>query len=88
MIYVVEVIVNISRDSAKHLNNVSQLRPPRDKEPGVIEVIPFTFDCISAISKIRLKLPETLKTYEAKQAAGSSLKVIFFDYIMQLKLKL
>lgn len=75
MLYIVEVAVNISRESAKNLHNLSQLRPPKDGLPGQIEIVPFTFDCISAISTIRLKLPENLKSYEAKQAVGVSIKV-------------
>lgn len=82
MLYVVEVVVNISRDSAKHLNNLSQLRPPANGEVGQIEIVPFTFDCISGISSIRLKLPENLKTYEAKQAVGASLKVLYNFFIL------
>lgn len=77
LIYIIEVAVQLSRESAKFLTNVSNLRPPEKNQKGIVEVIPFTFECITAVSTIRLKLPENLKNPDAKQSVLKTMEVIF-----------
>lgn len=78
LIYIIEVAVQLSSESAKFLSNVTNLRPPNENQRGIIEIIPFTFECITAVSTIRLKLPENLKSSEAKKSVLKTLEVIFF----------
>uniref|UniRef100_A0A915MHF3 Uncharacterized protein n=1 Tax=Meloidogyne javanica TaxID=6303 RepID=A0A915MHF3_MELJA len=73
LIYIVEVAVLVSKESERHLPNLALLKPPDLREQGVICVIPFTFECISAISTIRLKVPQELKSKEARDALAITL---------------
>lgn len=61
--------------------NLALLKPPDLREQGVICVIPFTFECISAISTIRLKVPQELKSKEARDALAITLAVSDFILI-------
>jgi len=72
-IYVLDVVAQVSMESSKNLGNVQQLRPPHPNESGTYELISFTFDCITAISTIRLKIPKDLKSSEARQSVGKNL---------------
>lgn len=65
----------MSKESERHLPNLALLKPPDLREQGVICVIPFTFECISAISTIRLKVPQELKSKEARDALAITLAV-------------
>ena len=73
LIYIVEVAVLISRESERHLPNLSMVRPPADREKGALCIIPFTFDCIQAISTVRLKIPQELKSKDALETAALTL---------------
>jgi hypothetical protein len=80
MIYIVEVAVMISRDSERFLpGNLGAVRPPPAGEKGVLHVLPFTFECVTAISTIRLKLPHELKSSEARAALAITLAVSFLN---------
>jgi hypothetical protein len=69
------VAVLVSKESERHLPNLALLRPPGLREQGVICIIPFTFECIIAISTIRLKVPQELINKEARDALGITLAV-------------
>jgi len=51
------------------------VRPPADREKGALCIIPFTFDCIQAISTVRLKIPQELKSKDALETAALTLAV-------------
>jgi hypothetical protein len=51
------------------------VRPPGDRERGAIGILPFTFDCIQAVSTVRLKLPQELHTKEALETVALTLAV-------------
>lgn len=80
LLYIVEVAVILSAESARNITNVQQLQPPQQGESGVVEVVPFTFECIKAVSTIRLKLPENMKTLEAKKCVLRSIQVWDFAF--------
>lgn len=75
MLYIVDVAVSLSPESARNVSNVQQLRPPAPGQAGVVEIIPFSFECVDNISTVRLKIPDNLKNYEAKQSVGKTLQV-------------
>lgn len=75
MLYIVEVGVLISLESERNLPNLSMLRAPAKGAPGILSILPFTFDCITAISTIKLKLAKDLKAREARESLGNSLAV-------------
>lgn len=72
-LYIVEVGVLISPESEKNLPNLSMVRPPTNGERGVLCILPFTFECITAISTIRLKVPEELNSREARESLALTL---------------
>lgn len=73
--YFLDVAVPISRDSERNVQNLAAVRPPAPGETGVIAVLPFAFDCIQAISSVRVKMPQDLRSNEARQAMGRTLEV-------------
>lgn len=77
LMYFIHAAVPLSKESAHRLRDTSQARPPQKGQRGQIEVLAFAFDAISAVSKVRLKIPQELKTFEAKQSVGAALEEIF-----------
>lgn len=80
MIYVLDVAVHISSESAKHFAsnpNVNVIRPPAKGERGVMEVCSFLLTSIHDISQIRLKLPNDLQGKE-KLASLSHMHEVSF----------
>lgn len=75
LMYFIHAAVPLSKESAHRLRDTSQARPPQKGQRGQIEVLAFAFDAISAVSKVRLKIPQELKTFEAKQSVGAALEV-------------
>uniref|UniRef100_A0A915DKL8 Uncharacterized protein n=1 Tax=Ditylenchus dipsaci TaxID=166011 RepID=A0A915DKL8_9BILA len=81
LIYVVEVVAKLSKESAKNLNNISQIRPAAvdAKRNGmelihgsVMEVVPFTFECITAPDSTWEKLTGYLREDEQRNTRGGS----------------
>lgn len=76
LLYIVYVAVPLARECIPRISkDISFARPPASGAIGIVEVLPFTFDTITGVSKIRLKLPQDLKTAEAKQSVYLHLEV-------------
>uniref|UniRef100_A0A1I8EYN4 Superkiller viralicidic activity 2-like 2 n=1 Tax=Wuchereria bancrofti TaxID=6293 RepID=A0A1I8EYN4_WUCBA len=86
VMYVLDVLMLLSSESAKNLSDITQLRPPNANEKGVVEVVSVAISCVSEISAARVKLPQNLKAYEGKQSAGRVIKEVLkrFNGIMPL----
>ncbi|VDO26325.1 unnamed protein product [Brugia timori] len=86
VMYVLDVLILLSTESAKNLSDITQLRPPNANEKGVVEVVSVAISCVSEISAARVKLPQNLKAYEGKQSAGRVIKEVLkrFNGIMPL----
>ncbi|VDO53273.1 unnamed protein product [Onchocerca flexuosa] len=84
--YVLDVLLFLSAESAKNLSDITQLRPPNVDEKGIVEVVSVAISCVSEISAARVKLPQNLKAYEGKQSAGRVIKEVLkrFNGIMPL----
>uniref|UniRef100_A0A158R3R5 ATP-dependent RNA helicase DOB1 n=1 Tax=Syphacia muris TaxID=451379 RepID=A0A158R3R5_9BILA len=76
MLYILDVAISFSPESIKDIKNVSQLMPTRPGENGVVEIVPMTIDCIAEISSARIKLPQSLKSFEAKQSVGRCIREV------------
>ena len=77
MMYIVDVAVELSKETAHNVKNLAHVRPPEKGQEGEIQVIPFTFECIRAVSKVRLKLPMELKSFNARRSLLKTFKVCF-----------
>ncbi|CAI4224198.1 unnamed protein product [Auanema sp. JU1783] len=66
LIFIIEVLVGVSPASAGE-KSAGSIRPPKDGEPSVWEVVPMTLDCIDEISAIRIKLLQNLKPVESRK---------------------
>ncbi|KAL3115979.1 hypothetical protein niasHT_007279 [Heterodera trifolii] len=73
MLYFLDVAVFVSRESENCAQNLCAVKPPPAGENGVVVVLPFAFDCIQAVSTIRLKIPQELKSKEAFQAVAKTI---------------
>ncbi|VDD88900.1 unnamed protein product [Enterobius vermicularis] len=84
MLFILDVAMCFSPESVKDVTNVSQLRPPKPGENGVVEIVPITIDCIAEISSARIKLPRSLKSYEEKQSVGRCIREVLkrFDGVL------
>uniref|UniRef100_A0A915D7I7 Helicase C-terminal domain-containing protein n=1 Tax=Ditylenchus dipsaci TaxID=166011 RepID=A0A915D7I7_9BILA len=72
---IVEVAVRLSLDSLQYIKtNISKIRPLGEGETGIVEVVPFTFDCIVAVSTIRLKIPDSLYSSNARRHLGNAIQ--------------
>lgn len=76
-VHVLEIAIRLSWDSVKDLNSVEKLRPPPANESGTTRFIPVDLDCITAVSSIRIKIPDDKDMVKVKDAIGSSIEVIF-----------
>uniref|UniRef100_A0A914W8B0 Superkiller viralicidic activity 2-like 2 n=1 Tax=Plectus sambesii TaxID=2011161 RepID=A0A914W8B0_9BILA len=78
MIYILDVAMVISPESAKDPSNVGQLRPPdaAKGQKGVVEIVPLTTDCVAQVSAARIKLPQDLKSFEARQSVARIIQAL------------
>lgn len=76
-IHVLEMALRISWDSVKDLNSVEKLRPPRDNESAATRFIPVDLDCITAVSAVRIKIPDEKNQEKLKEAIGLTIQVKF-----------
>lgn len=77
LLYILDVAVVLSAESAKDSSNVSQLRPPVAGEKGVVEVVAMMIDCVAEISAARIKLPQNIKSYESKQIVSRVIAEVY-----------
>uniref|UniRef100_A0A914HA53 rRNA-processing arch domain-containing protein n=1 Tax=Globodera rostochiensis TaxID=31243 RepID=A0A914HA53_GLORO len=73
LLYFIDAAVFVSRECENFVQNLCAMKPPAAGETGVVVVLPFAFDCIQAVSTIRLKVPQELKSKEACQAVGKTI---------------
>ena len=74
-VYVMEMVLRLSWDCLKDLNNVEKLRPPRPNESAAAKFIPVDLQCITAVSSIRVKIPEEGNQERLKEILGKTLEV-------------
>ena len=67
----------LAPESVRRLPSLESVRPPGPNERAALAVVPFSFECIKAVSTIRLKMPEELLSREAREALAQWLKVNF-----------
>ncbi|KAI1715812.1 rRNA-processing arch domain-containing protein [Ditylenchus destructor] len=75
LLFVLDVMIPLCQESAKHMDKPERMRPPKAGEKVFLELKAFTFECVTAVSVIRLKMPDELKSYEAKAALNKILEL-------------
>lgn len=77
-IYVLDVAVRVANDcegDADGSGDMGRVRPSPEVDAGIIMVVPFTLDCVQAVSTIRMKIPDNLNDPEARKALGDTIVV-------------
>ncbi|KAI1709969.1 rRNA-processing arch domain-containing protein [Ditylenchus destructor] len=74
LLYVLDVMIPLCQESVKHMDKPERMRPPKPGEKAFMEMKAFTFECVTAVSTVRLKMPEELKSYEAKASLNKILE--------------
>ncbi|CAD5208438.1 unnamed protein product [Bursaphelenchus xylophilus] len=73
-IYILELALRLSWECVKNIENVEELEPPPANESAALEYVPVELSSISAISTMRIKLPESPEAPKAKEAIKLSLE--------------
>lgn len=47
------------------------------KHSGCFQVVPMMLDCVMEMSAVRIKLPQDIRSRDAKQSVGKTVKVVF-----------
>uniref|UniRef100_A0A9J2P7F8 Superkiller viralicidic activity 2-like 2 n=1 Tax=Ascaris lumbricoides TaxID=6252 RepID=A0A9J2P7F8_ASCLU len=76
LLYILDVAMLLSSESAKDLSSVAHLQPPGAGDAGVIEVVPMMLDCVMEMSAVRIKLPQDIRSRDAKQSVGKTVKEV------------
>ncbi|KAL4230220.1 Exosome RNA helicase MTR4 [Mactra antiquata] len=74
-VYVAEVLVNLTKESAK-LQNSALIKPSPPGVLGEMQVIPVMFHLIHEISAVRLYLPKDLRPLDNRQSVGKSIQEV------------
>lgn len=74
-IYVAEILVNMTKESAKS-RNTAVVKPCPPGERGEMQVIPIMLHLIQAISAVRLYLPQDLRPLDNRQSVGKSIQEV------------
>ncbi|GFR99451.1 superkiller viralicidic activity 2-like 2-like, partial [Elysia marginata] len=72
-LYVVEVLLNLSRDSVRN-RSASDIKPCPPDEKGEMQVVPILTRLIDAISAIRLYIPNDLRSFDSRCLVLKSLQ--------------
>ncbi|XP_051540078.1 exosome RNA helicase MTR4 [Myxocyprinus asiaticus] len=74
-LYVVEVLVNCSKDSVK--NAATEVaKPAGPGEKGEMQVVPVMLHLITSISSVRLYIPKDLRPYDNRQSMLKSIQEV------------
>ncbi|VDM48694.1 unnamed protein product [Toxocara canis] len=76
LLYILDVAMLVSTESAQDLTNVAHLQPPSGSDAGVIEIVPMMLDCVTEISAVRIKLPQDVRSRDAKKSVGRTIKEV------------
>ncbi|GFN96742.1 superkiller viralicidic activity 2-like 2 [Plakobranchus ocellatus] len=74
-LYVVEVLLNLSRESVRH-RNAADIKPCPPNEKGEMQVVPILTRLIDAISAIRLYIPNDLRSTDSRSLVLKSLQEV------------
>ncbi|RUS69233.1 hypothetical protein EGW08_023004 [Elysia chlorotica] len=74
-LYVVEVLLNISRDSVRN-RSTSDIKPCPPDEKGEMQVVPILTRLIDSISAIRLYIPNDLRSFDSRCLVLKSLQEV------------
>lgn len=74
-VHILEMVLRLSWDCVKDLNNVEKLRPPRPNESAAAKFIPVDLQCITAVSAIRVTIPDEKNPEKLKETLGKTLEV-------------
>ena len=68
--YAIDVLIKVASDSViEKKSTTSGISPPPPGDPGRVVIIGVILTTISAISQLRIKLPQDLRTAEQKNTA-------------------
>ncbi|XP_068105355.1 exosome RNA helicase MTR4 [Hyperolius riggenbachi] len=74
-IYVVEVLVNCSKESLKN-SATEAAKPARPDEKGEMQVVPVVLHLLTAISSVRLYIPKDLRPLDNRQSVLKSIQEV------------
>ncbi|XP_060568728.1 exosome RNA helicase MTR4-like [Ruditapes philippinarum] len=74
-VYVAEVLVNMTKESAKSRNS-AMVKPSPPGVLGEMQVIPVLLHLIQEISAVRLYLPKDLRPFDNRQSVGKSIQEV------------
>ncbi|CAD5205733.1 unnamed protein product [Bursaphelenchus okinawaensis] len=64
-VYILEMGLRLSWESVKNIQNVEELEPPKENESAALEFVPVELSSVTAISSIRIKLPDGPRAKDA-----------------------
>lgn len=74
-----EIALSLSWECINDLNNVDKLIPPKENEAPATRFISVDLECITAVSGVRIKIPDESDQNRLKKAMGSIIKVEPFN---------
>ncbi|XP_013393538.1 exosome RNA helicase MTR4 [Lingula anatina] len=74
-LYVVEVLANLTKESAKSGNSAA-IKPCPPGEKGEMQVIPVLSHLVTAVSSVRLYFPSDLRPLDNRQSVGKSIQEV------------
>ncbi|KAI6202635.1 DNA RNA helicase and DSH domain containing protein [Aphelenchoides fujianensis] len=74
-VHVLEMALRLHADTAREIGDVNKLRPPAAGDRALVRFVPVDLQCISAVSSVRVKLPDQPENSDkCRDAIGLTMK--------------